>query len=100
MLLVVGVARDIKSTSLIDGLSESFVYLPLQQQSSALTSSMLVVTRTTDGRGANQMIRRLIAAMDPGLTIATSQTLNESVALGLVPQRIAATVSRLSESTA
>jgi predicted permease len=93
MLLVVGVARDIKSTSLIDGLSESFVYLPLQQQSSALTSSMLVVTRTTDGRGANQMIRRLIAAMDPGLTIATSQTLNESVALGLVPQRIAATVS-------
>lgn len=32
LLLVIGLARDIKSASLVDDLSESFVYLPLQQQ--------------------------------------------------------------------
>ena len=30
-LVVVGVARDVKSSSLIDGMSTSFAYLPLQQ---------------------------------------------------------------------
>ena len=38
-------------------------------------------------------IRALVASMNPNLTIVTSQTLEESTALGLVPQRIAASVA-------
>ncbi len=93
-LLVVGVARDIKSSSLVDGLSESFVYLPLQQQyASHLTSQMTIAARTNPGQPATHAIRALVASMNPNLPIVTSQTLEDSLALGLVPQRVAASVS-------
>ena len=93
-LLVVGVARDIKSTSLVDGLSESFVYLPLQQQyASHLTAQMTIAARTNPGQPVADAIRALVASMNPNLPIVTSRTLEDSVALGLVPQRVAASVA-------
>jgi len=93
-LLVVGVARDIKSSSLVDGLSDSFVYLPLPQQyASHLTAQMTIAARTNPGQPATDAIRALVASMNPNLPIVTSQTLEDSVALGLVPQRVAASVS-------
>src|SRR4029450_9985070 len=92
-LLVVGVARDIKSSSLVDGLSDSFVYLPLQQQyASHLTSQMTIAARTNPGQPATGAVRALVASMTPNLPIVTSQTLEDSVALGLVPQRVAPAV--------
>jgi predicted permease len=92
--IVVGVARDITSSSLIDGMARSFIYLPLQQQSTDIfTSPMTIATRTIDGRSVASAIGKLVSSMDPGLPPATSSTLEESVALGLVPQRIVATLS-------
>jgi putative ABC transport system permease protein len=93
MLLVIGVARDIKSTSLIDGLSPSLVYLPEQQQAWLWTSKMTIVTRAAGGRRVADDIRALVAGINPNLPISPSETLADSIALGLVPQRIAASAS-------
>src|SRR6266496_1686537 len=93
-LLVVGVARDLKSSSLVDGLAASFVYLPLQQHyTSSMTSTMTIAFRTTHGGGIADELRTLVASTDPTLAIVTSQTLEDSTALGLVPQRVVASLS-------
>jgi putative ABC transport system permease protein len=93
MLLVVGVVRDVKSTSLIDGISPSFVYLPVEQQSWLWTSSMTIVTRAAGGRRVADDVRTLVTGIDPSLPISSARTLDDWIALGLVPQRIAASVS-------
>jgi predicted permease len=89
-LLVVGVARDIQSSSLIDGLARAWVYVPFQQQ---YVSNMTIVTRTTRGRRIADQLRPLLAAMNPNLPIVTAETLDDSVALGFAPQRVAASVA-------
>ena len=89
-LLVVGVARDIQSSSLIDGLAGAWVYVPFQQQ---YLSSMTIVVRTTRGQRIADELRALLASMNPNLPIITAQTLDDSVALGLAPQRVAASVA-------
>jgi predicted permease len=90
MLRVVGVVRDIKATSLVDGLQTSPVYVPWQQDYSA---AFTIVARTTDGRRISDRLQRLIATMDPGLPIISSQTLEDSLALGLVPQRLVGSIA-------
>jgi predicted permease len=88
-LVVVGVARDAKSRSLSDPLAP-FLYVPLQQQYSP---RMTIVARTTDGRRIAGELRKLLASLDPNLPIVTSQTLEDFTAVGLVPQRVAASVA-------
>jgi len=93
-LLVVGVARDVKSSRLVDGLSSSFVYVPLQQRyTSNVMSSMTIAVRTSNGPRMAAEIRRLVASMNPNLPIVTVQTLEDYTALGLVPQHVVASVS-------
>jgi predicted permease len=89
-LQVVGVARDVKASTLIDGLSRSIVYVPLQQHYMA---TLTIVARTTRGQRAAEEIRSLVAAMNPDLPIVASQTLEDATALGLVPQRIVVSVA-------
>src|SRR5919197_963273 len=89
-LLVIGVARNVQSSSLLDGLARPCVYVPLQQQ---YVSSLTIVARTTHGHRIADEIRALLASMNPNLPIVTAQTLEDSVALGLAPQRVAASVS-------
>jgi predicted permease len=89
-LLVVGVARDIQSTTVIDGLARALVYVPYQQQ---YLPSMTIVARTTRGQRISDELRTLLASMNPNLPIVTAQTLADSVALGLAPQRVAASVA-------
>ena len=89
-LLVVGVARDIQSSSVIDGLARAWVYAPFQQQYS---SSMTIVARTTGGQRIADELRALLASMNPNLPVISAQTLDDSVALGLAPQRAAASVA-------
>jgi predicted permease len=89
-LQVVGVARDVKASSLIDGLSRSIVYVPLQQQ---YTPTLTIVARTTRGQRIAEEIRAVVASMNPDLPIVTSQTLEDVTALGLVPQRVVVSVS-------
>ena len=89
-LQVAGVARDVKASSLIDGLSRSIVYVPLQQQ---YTPTLTIVARTTRGQRIAEEIRTVVASMNPDLPIVTSQTLEDLTALGLVPQRVVVSVS-------
>ena len=89
-LLVVGVARDIQSSSVIDGLGGTLVYVPFQQQ---YLSTMTIVARTTRGQRVGDELRALLTSMNPNVPIVTAQTLGDAVALGLVPQRLAATVA-------
>ena len=58
-----------------------------------MTSTMIVAARTSRGRRIANELRTRIGSINPNLLIVTSQTLEDSVALGLLPQRIAASVS-------
>ena len=89
-LLVVGVVRDIESTSLIDGLAGAWVYVPFRQQ---YVPSVTIAARTTHGQRIADQLRPLMASMNPNLSVVTAQTLDDSVALGLAPQRVAASVA-------
>ncbi len=89
-LLVIGVARDVQSTSLMDGVARPSVYVPLQQQ---YTSNLTIVARTNRGQRIANQIRALLESLNPNLPITSSGTLEDSVAVGLIPQRLVATVS-------
>ena len=54
---------------------------------------MTIVVRTTRGQRIADELRALLASMNPNLPIITAQTLDDSVALGLAPQRVAASVA-------
>ncbi len=89
-LLVVGVAHDIKSSSLIDGLADSIVYVPLTQGPLFLTRQMTIVARSNSHARIATRIRASVAEKDPGLVFVRAETLDEAVALGLAPQRLLA----------
>jgi predicted permease len=94
MLLVVGVARDVKSSSLIDGQAESYVYVPLQQEyTSRMTANMTIAARTARDQRITDEIRAVVASMNPTLPIVRSETLEEAAALGLTPQRVVASIA-------
>ena len=89
-LTVVGVARDSKYAALGEDPPPPFVYVPLQQQ---YHSRMTIVARSTGGQRLATELRALLASMNPNLPIVTAQTLDDYTAIGLVPQRIAASVA-------
>ena len=88
-MVVVGVARDFKYRSLGDR-DRQFVFVPLQQQ---YIARLTVVARTAEGRRLQGEIRSLLARMDSNLPIVRAQTLEDYTAIGLIPQRVAASVS-------
>ena len=93
-VLIIGVARDVKSSSLIDGLADSYVYLPLQQNGTSLmTTQMTIVARSSQGQRISAEMGALVRKLNPNLVIARSETVEESVALGLAPQRLLAAVA-------
>jgi predicted permease len=88
-LTVIGVARDGKYRFLGEE-PAPFIYVPMQQQ---YQSRMTIVARSTQGQRLAGELRALLASMNPHLPIVTSQTLDDYAAFGLLPQRIAASVS-------
>jgi putative ABC transport system permease protein len=88
--LVVGVVRDVRSSTLIDGVAQSVVYLPLEQERSGLISTMTVVARASGTRPVAADVRAAVASLNPNLPIVTTDTLRDSIALGLIPQRVVA----------
>lgn len=86
-LRVVGVVGDVRSRS--NDAPRPQMYLPLQQQ---VVTSMTLAVRT-DGRRIANAIRSIVASLDPTLPILTAQTLEEAAWVGLLPQRVAASVS-------
>jgi predicted permease len=89
-LLVVGVAHEVKSTSVVDGLSRACVYVPVQQ---TYSPRVTLVARTSRGQRIADELRSLVTSMNPNLSIVTAGTLDESLAFGLTPQRVVAWVS-------
>jgi predicted permease len=90
ILLVVGVARDVKYHNLREQTPRSFVYVPLQQEYHA---NVTLLARGTQGQRLTSEFRTLINTLDPNLPILAAKTLDDNVSLALVPQRVAAAVS-------
>ena len=92
---IVGVAGDIRSSSLIDGLAEPYVYLPLAQSDavgSEMTAQMSIVARRRAGTSLVPTMATLVQDIDRRLVVASAQPLADSIALGLTPQRMLATI--------
>ena len=94
---VVGVAGDIRSSSLIDGLAEPYVYLPLAQSGAmggvGMTTQMSIVARRRGGASLAAAMATLVQDIDQRLVFARTESLAESIALGLTPQRVLAIIS-------
>jgi predicted permease len=86
---VVGVTANAKLIWLT-GSVEPYIYVPFAQRYIPRVS--LLVRRTGD-RSAIPDVRTLLRSMNPNLPITESMTLSELTAIGLIPQRIAATVA-------
>jgi len=88
-LTVVGVARDSKYRNLGED-PRPFVYVPIQQQ---YMSRTVVAARSAHGQRLAGELRALLASMNPNLPIVQSLTFDAYSQLGLLPQRIAASVA-------
>ena len=86
---------DIRSSSLIDGLAEPYVYLPLAQSEavgSGMTAQMSIVARRRGGTSLAAAMATLVQDIDQRLVLASAQSLADAIALGLTPQRVLATI--------
>ena len=88
-LTVVGVARDSKYRNLGED-PRPFVYVPIQQQ---YMSRTVIAARSARGQRLAGELRALLASMNPNLPIVQSLTFDAYAQLGLLPQRIAASVA-------
>ncbi len=92
--IIVGVAADIRSSSLVDGLAEPYVYLPLAQAvDTGMTSAMSIVARRRGGSSLELALIGLVRDLDPNLVIVNTLSLDDMVALGLAPQRVLVAVA-------
>jgi predicted permease len=89
-LLVVGVSHDVQSTTVMDGVSRICVYVPLQQH---YVPNLTIAGRAVRGGRIVNQIRAVLKTVNPNLPLASSGMLEDSVALGLMPQRVVAAVS-------
>jgi predicted permease len=94
---VVGVAGNIRSSSLIDGIAEPYVYLALAQSdvlgTVEMTTQMSIVARRRGEARAVAAMATIVQDIDRRLVLARTESLADAMALGLTPQRILATIS-------
>ena len=90
-LLVVGVAADPTYGTLVDGMTGMFIYVPLQQQYRAGWTKLVVRSRT--GASVAHDVRASIRSVNPNVPIGTMRPAGAITSLGLLPQRIAASVA-------
>jgi hypothetical protein len=88
-LTVVGVASDSKYRNLGED-PRPFVYVPIQQQ---YMSRTVIAARSAHGQRLAGQLRALLASMNPNLPIVQALTFDAYSQLGLLPQRIAASVA-------
>jgi len=86
---VVGIAADAKLISLNDA-AEPYIYVPLAQQN---MSTLSLLVKTTGEASAIPQVRALLREMNPNLPLTMALPLREVTAIGLVPQRIVASVA-------
>ena len=90
LLTVAGVVRDPAYGTLIDGATDVHVYVPFAQQPMA---RMMIVTRSTDGRSVANDVRAAISSMSDDVSVVSTQSAEEYSSLGLMPQRVGASVT-------
>jgi len=92
---VAGVVGDIRSSSLVDGMAEPYVYVALAQSDAVgrgMTAQMSVVARRRSAASLAGTMATLVQDIDRRLVLANAQSLTDAMALGLTPQRILATI--------
>ena len=87
-ITIVGVAADARFVSLGEAASPYF-YAPLSQQ----YMSRVALLVKHGGRSAIPQVRAMLREMNPNLPVTTAMGLDQVTALGLIPQRIAASVA-------
>ena len=91
---VIGVVGDIRSSSLIDGLAEPYVYLAVSQsEDMGMIGLMSIVARSRGATSLAAPIATVVQQVDPRLVLARTESLADAIALGLTPQRVVATIS-------
>jgi predicted permease len=90
-LLVVGVAADPTYGTLVDGLTDVHIYLPLQQH--YLARFTQIVARSRSGQSVANDVRAVVRSMNPNVPVGAPRRADEVVSLGLLPQRIVAAVA-------
>lgn len=88
-LTVVGVAGDAKYRYVSDG-PRNFVYVPLAQQA---FSEFSLYVKHAGGRSMAQEIRSAMAQVEANVPVILMQSFDEAIAVGLLPQQLAAWVA-------
>lgn len=88
-LTVVGVAADAKLISLSEA-AEPYIYVPLAQQQ---MSTLSILARRSGDGSAVPRVRALLREMNPNLPITVAMPLADVTAIGLIPQRLVASVA-------
>ena len=86
---VVGVAQDAKYRSLGEA-PRAFVYVPFAQQPQ---SRVELFVKYAAGPSMATDLRAAIRNVEPGLPVVAIQSLDEAAAVGLLPQRLAASIA-------
>ena len=87
-LTIVGVAADARMISLGTA-PEPFVFVPMSQQTMARTALLV----RSNGPSTIPDVRALLRQLNPNLPVISAMPLSEVTAIGVVPQRIAASVA-------
>jgi putative ABC transport system permease protein len=86
---IVGVATDAKLMSLNET-TMPYIYVPLSQR---YTASMSILVKHAGNASAIPQVRGLLREMNPNLPLTVALPLSDVTAIGLVPQRVVATVA-------
>jgi hypothetical protein len=86
---IIGIAADAKLMSLSEE-AQPYIYVPLAQWS---MSSLSLVVKTRGDASAIPQVRALLREMNPNLPLTVALPLREVTAIGLVPQRMVASVA-------
>ncbi|HXI32259.1 MAG TPA: ADOP family duplicated permease [Vicinamibacterales bacterium] len=89
---IIGVARDPTYGTLLEGTTGLYVYVPMQQQYRRGMPTM-IVARSRDGRRLAEELRSLVSTVNPNLPIVASRSADDYTSLGVLPQRIVASVA-------
>lgn len=88
-LQIVGVAHDAKYATLGEP-TPNFIYVPEAQQPQ---TTINVYVRHAAGRSVTDDVRASVRALEPRLPLLQTQTLESAIAIGLLPQRVAAWIA-------
>jgi ABC-type antimicrobial peptide transport system permease subunit len=90
LVTVAGVVRDPAYGTLVDGATDVHIYAPFAQEP---MPRMMIVARSSDGRSVANDVRAVIASMRSDVSVLRSQPAEEYSSLGLMPQRVGASMT-------